>query len=229
MRITPFTQQAAFIERRNRFAALVELAGEPTLAHLANSGRLVEVLVPGAPVLLAERYGGHRKTRYDLIMAAVDGQWVSVNTWLPNNLVQEALQANALEPFRAYPIVKREVVFGHSRIDFLLEGAVGRYLLEVKSLTLVRDGTALFPDAPTLRGRRHVQTLQTALKSGYQAGILFVIQRPDATTLAPNEAIDPSFAQALRQAYAAGVELYAYRCQVSPQEVKLDTVVPIRL
>jgi sugar fermentation stimulation protein A len=154
---------------------------------------------------------------------------VSADARLPGHLVFEALQEGRLTPFTGYPQVRREVVFGESRLDLLLQGPPGRCVVEVKSVTLVERGLGLFPDAPTERGRRHVQTLAQAVAKGYRAAVLFVIQRPDAHACAPNDSADPAFGAALREAVAQGVEAHAYICRVTRQEVRIWKPVPVCL
>lgn len=232
-----------FLTRDNRFRVTVEVEGQPVWAHLPNSGRLGELLVPGRRVLLAERPAAHRRTAYDLTLVEADRQtqsthprWVSVDARLPNDLVEEALRAGRLEPLTGYPTVRREVPFGRSRLDFLLE-APGRRpcLLEVKSVTLVVDGAppmgpegiAYFPDAVTARGRRHLEELAGAVEAGYRAMVLFVVQRGDALGLRPHDESDPAFGQTLREVARKGVEVFAYGCRVEPGEIEITHPLPV--
>ena len=212
--------------RLNRFAVEVETEGGAGVAHLANSGRLTELLQPGTPALLRPARAGSRRTAYDLALVHYAGGGVSVDARLPNAVVAEALAAGRLAPFRGYDRVRREVRWGACRLDFLLEGAAGRCLLETKSVTLVEEGCALFPDAPTLRGARHVRTLAAARQAGERAAVLFLIQRPDAVRFRPHPTADPALAAALREAAAVGVEVYAYRCAVSPEGMEILGPVP---
>lgn len=221
--------EGVFVERVNRFLARVEVGGRQTWAHVPNSGRLHELFAPGRPVLLAAVHGSQRKTRYDLIMVQLGNRLVSMDARLPGHLLHEALLAGGLPPFVGYPDIQREAVFGGSRLDFLLQGERRRCFIEVKSVTLVEEGMALFPDAPTLRGRRHVEALAEAVAQGERAAVVFVVQRDDADRFAPHDRADPAFGQALRAAAAAGVEVYAYTCRVSREEVILDKAIPILL
>jgi sugar fermentation stimulation protein A len=154
---------------------------------------------------------------------------VSADARLPNDLVHEALAAGRLPRFSGYHRIQREVFHGRSRIDLALSGPRGRCLIEVKSVTLVERGMALFPDAPTERGRRHLETLAAACRGGERAAVLFVVQRADATSFAPNDAADPAFGAALRAASARGVEVYAYRCSVTRREMTLAGGLPVLL
>ena len=230
MKLHPDLVEARFLTRLNRFAALVELEGREVMAHVANSGRLRELLEPGRRLLLAPAPGAHRKTQFDLALVDLDFTLVSADSRLPNALVAEALARGDLRPFAAYPQVRREVTFGESRLDLLLEGPAGRCYLETKSVTLVEaEGVARFPDAPTLRGVKHLRTLSQAVADGHRAAAVFVIQRGDARSFAPHDTADPEFGDALRAAQAAGVEIYAYPCQVSPEEIRLAAPLPVNL
>jgi sugar fermentation stimulation protein A len=222
--------EGRFVARDNRFRVTVDLDGKLAWAHLPNSGRLGELLVADRRVLLVERTGAKRKTRYDLSLVEMDGVWVSVNARLPNDLVGEALHAGRIAPLSGYPTVRREVSFGDSRLDFLLQAPHRRpCLVEVKSVTLVLDGLGCFPDAVTARGRRHVDELAEALLTGYRAAVIFVVQRADAVGLRPHDEADPEFGKALRSAAAQGVEVYAYGCQVEPGFVQITHALPVHL
>lgn len=218
-----------FIRRLNRFAVEIELAEGPVAAHLPNSGRMAELLVAGHPVVLAGRPGPNRKTAFDMMLVRYHGRWVSVDSRLPSALAVEALRQRALPVWARYGEVRREVTWGDSRFDLELREGEGRCLVETKSVNLVEDGRALFPDAPTTRGARHLRTLIEALRAGLDAGVLFVIQREDARTLSPFDAADPDFGRALREAAAAGVAIQAYRCRVTPERMTLEEAVPVEL
>ena len=229
MRLPAELKPAIFKERLNRFAALVEVDGREAVAHVANSGRLRELLVPGYRVLLARRHGRHRKTAYDIQLVELPHGLVSADARLPNGLVYEALAAGRLSQFAGYGDIRREVVYGASRLDFMLSGEAGRCFIEVKSVTLVVDGRGLFPDAPTERGRRHLRSLMEARGQGDRAAALFVVQRADADAFAPHDEADPEFGETLREAHAKGVEIYAYRCNVTREEITLDSPLPVLL
>lgn len=218
---------AAFIDRANRFVCRVEVNGREEKAHLPNSGRLRELLSPGRRVYLVETASPARRTRYDMLLADIDGLLVSLDARLPNDLVDEALLKRTLAPFREYDTVRREITYGDSRFDFMLQRGGQLCYVEVKSITLVEGGRGLFPDAPTLRGRRHVEGLVQARQEGHGAAAVFVIQRPDAASFSPNDATDPDFGRALREARQAGVGVYAYRCRVSLKEIAIEDEVPV--
>jgi sugar fermentation stimulation protein A len=219
-----------FVARDNRFRVTVEIDGQRIAAHLPNSGRLTELLVPGRRVLLVERPGAQRKTGYDVSMVEMDGQWISVDARLPNDLVEEALRAGHVAPLAGYPTLRREVPYGRSRLDVLLEAPDrAPCLVEVKSVTLVVDGFGCFPDAVTARGKRHVEELAGALNDGYRAAVLFVVQRDDAVGFRPHDESDPDFGRALRAAARRGVEVYAYACRVKPGQIEIARALPVYL
>jgi len=229
MLLPPNLEQATFLRRMNRFTVLVELAGSETQVHLANSGRLRELLVPGNTVYLAHRPGAHRKTAYDLQLVELEHILVSADARLPNRLILEAFQERKLPQFAMYDTVRPEVVYGDSRLDVLLSGEDSDCYIEVKSVTLVEDGVGLFPDAATDRGRRHLGTLATAKSQGHRAAVIFVVQREDVQRFSPHAEADPAFSQELRRVDQLGVEVYAYRCALTPKEIVLSDQLPVSL
>ena len=220
-------QVGYFVERLNRFVALVKLNDQKVEAHVATSGRLGELLVPGAEVLLEPSSSAKRRTRYSLRLVKYRNTWVCIDAQVPNILVRKALKQNALKPFVYCRFERSEPKYEHGRFDFLLREKEKPVLLEVKSVTLVEAKTALFPDAPTERGARHLKYLAALRQEGYRCAVLFVVQRDDAIYFAPNQKRDPAFARALRHAVAGGVEVYAYACQVMPEEIALTGRLPV--
>lgn len=223
--------EGRLVERLNRFAVAVAVEGEVVRAHLPNSGRLRELLVPGAPALLAPRLGPGRSTSYDLALVRQGAEWVSVDARLPNRLFREALEEGRLSAWRGARVLQAEARRGRSRLDFLLEGPGPgvRTWVEVKSITLVQEGCALFPDAVTARGARHLEELAAALAQGDRAAVVFVVQRGDARAFRPHWEADPFFARRLAEVVQRGVQVLAYRCQVSPEEVRLAEALPVCL
>ncbi|MEM3640940.1 MAG: DNA/RNA nuclease SfsA [Candidatus Bathyarchaeia archaeon] len=213
--------------RVTRFSALVQVDGKAFLCFLPNPGRLEELLVLNAEVILKKVKRNGRKTIYDLVGVRSGGQIVSVDSRLPNKLVFEALKNKDLPEFPEYSVIKPEHLYGHTRFDFLLSDNAESCLLEVKSCTLVKDGIAMFPDAPTKRGVRHVLELAKAKNEGYRACILFIIQRADAYMFKPNDEIDLAFGKALRQAAERGVEVYAYKSEFVEDKVVLNGKVKV--
>lgn len=226
----PPSVEGRFIRRLNRFAALVQLPGGEALVHVPNSGRMEELLVPDAPVRLRPVSGvPGRKTRFDLLLVRHGETWVGVDARLPNGLFEEALSAGRLRRFQGFRVARREARWGQSRFDFLLTDGAGFCLVETKSVNLVVDGTAMFPDAPTIRGQRHVQELIQAREEGMEGAIVFIVQRPDARRLTPHDEADPEFGAALRRAQGARVNLVAYRCHVTPEEMAVKDEIPVVL
>ena len=218
---------ATFVERPNRFVVVARLSnGEVAAAHCADRGRLLW-LRSGMPLLLAARDGAGRKTRFQAVAAQIEGTWASLDTHLPNRLVALALRQGALPQFAAYDLIRREVAHGASRFDFRLDSGARRCWLEVKSVGVAHDGIAWFPDAPTERGARHVNELASLARSGARAALVFVAQHAAARAVRPDETIDPGFAVALRSALAEGVEVYAYRCPIERDGIRLGEQIPV--
>jgi|TARA_B100000315_G_scaffold64529_1_gene58564 sugar fermentation stimulation protein A len=221
--------EGRFKVRLNRFLALVDVKGQEVAVHVPNTGRMRELLVPGYRVLITPRPEEHRKTGFDLALVDLGPTLASADARLPNALVEEALIRGCLPQFWEYPKIRREVTFGESRLDLLLERPGGRCYLEAKSVTLVVDGVGLFPDAPTARGAKHVRSLARAVAAGHRAAVVFVVQRDDALAFAPNDTADPEFGMALREGIASGVEVFAYGCRVTERSITLGPEIPIRL
>lgn len=223
--------EGRFLHRPNRFVVHVDVPGRgAVVAHLADPGRLRELLVPGRRMgLRPEPPSATRSTRWTaLLVESPDGSgWVSVNTTMPNRLVELALRDRVLDELAAWRYVRREVPYGASRLDFLLEDDAGRLLyMETKSVTLVEEDVALFPDAVTARGARHLEELVRVVEEGHEAAVLFVLQRPDARCIVAARAIDPNFADMLERAQAAGVRVLGRRCSVGWEGIRLGTPVP---
>jgi len=224
--------EATFVERPNRFLLQVRLedTGEVVQAHMADPGRLKELLLPGKRVWLRAAANPERKTRWTAVLVENPGGGglVSVDTTLPNRLIREALAHRAIPELAEWELVRAEVPIGRSRFDFLCSHQDGRQLaLEVKSVTLVEEGVGLFPDAVTERGARHVRELtELATRPGWAAAVLFVLQRPDAREIRAARRIDPRFADALEKAKKGGVQILGRRCRVFLDRVELGGSVP---
>jgi len=222
--------EAEFMLRENRFAAQVRLDRGVERAHVPNSGRMAELLLDGAAVLLHHREAVGRSTAWDLVMVEGPRGWVSIDSRVPNRLVRDALLRGAIPRVAGMGEVRAEVPLRGSRIDFALSGDDGKALVEVKGCTLVRgDGLALFPDAPTARGARHMRELASAVADGVRGLVVVVVQREDGRVFAPNDPQDPDFGNALRAAAAAGVEVLAYGTRVSRRGVELADQLPVDL
>ena len=231
MRVRRPLLEGTFVARENRFRARVRLGGKAVAAHVPNSGRLRELLCPDQPVLLAEAASPHRLTDYDLVMVSLPDTLVSIDARLPNKLFDEAVADGALREFEGYSVVRREVTYGNSRLDFLLEadGDSRSCLVEVKSVTLVQEGIGRFPDAVTERGARHLDELRRASLGGKRTAVVFVIQRGDAQAFAPHDESDPRFGEVLREAALDGVGIHAYACAVNRREIRVSDSLPVLL
>ena len=221
-------KEAIFLSRPNRFIAKVLLENREETVHVKNTGRCKELLIPGARVWLSESDNSERKTRYDLIAVEKAGQrLVNMDSQLPNAAAAEWLPRSGL--FSPSAILRREVTWGTSRFDLYVEDGERKAFIEVKGVTLEQEGLARFPDAPTQRGVKHLRELTACLPDGYEAYVLFVIQMDGISAFSPNEATDPAFAIALRQAAEAGVKVLAYDCTVTPDRLELRDPVPCLL
>ena len=236
-------RKAIFLERPNRFIAHVKLEGEVVKAHVKNTGRCRELLIPGATVYVEDFAGrmGTRKLQYSLIAVekAVQGATggkkialINMDSQAPNKVTMEALQNGKLKipGMDELTEIRGEYTYGDSRIDFYGKDCCGHeLLLEVKGVTLEEDGVACFPDAPTQRGVKHVEELIRARSEAYLAGILFVIQMKGVYRMEPNWQTHEAFGEALQKAQAAGVEVLAYDCLVEPDRLELDKPVEVVL
>ncbi len=218
------------VRRYKRFLADIELEdGSLVTAHTPNTGSMQQCAVPGQQVLLSKSDNPKRKLAWSWELVRVNEHWVDINTHRANRVVEEALRNNVLRCFQNYS-VRPEFPFAESRIDFMLEGANEKVLLEVKNVTLCcQPGVACFPDAVTKRGQKHLRDLMQAKEQGWRAVIFFLVQRGDAQTFSPADEIDAEYGRLLREAVSYGVEALAYRTLVSPESSKVDQPIPIRL
>ncbi len=212
---------ATFLERPNRFLARVQVDGKIVNAHVPDPGRLKELLLPEAEVMVRYNPSPSRKTDWTLTLVRKNHVWVCVNTQIPNAFVTELLRRQLLPEFARFHEVKPEAKHGNSRFDFRLQNQEETYWLEVKSVSLVHNNVGLFPDAPTERGTRHVKQLMELQKNWDGAGVLFMVQRSDARLFAPNWITDPTFSATIRSAAASGVEVTAYTTHVEPRGIEL--------
>ena len=215
-----------FRDRPNRFIAHVEIDGQPETVHVKNTGRCRELLVPGAEVFCQHFDSTARKTQYDLICVRKGPYLINMDSQAPNAAVKEWLLSGGLGPITN---LRPETVHGDSRFDFSFQKDGKPCFLEVKGVTLEEQGICAFPDAPTQRGAKHLRGLQRAAQEGFGAYVLFVIQMKPVRFLHPNDATDPDFGSALRQAAAAGVRVLAVDCFVSPAEMRIADFVEGRL
>lgn len=219
--------EGRFVRRRNRFIAEVMINGMTEAVHVRNTGRLRELFITDARVLLEPASNPERKTRYSLVCVEKNGQWVNVDSTAPNQIVEEMVRAGRL--FSDITYMKREKTFGKSRFDLYVEHGGQKHYIEVKGVTLEVDGAARFPDAPTERGVKHIHELMEARRQGYLASIIFIIQMKGIKAFEPNRATHPAFAEALLEAAGAGVEILAFDCMVTENSLEGDLPVPVRL
>lgn len=203
-----------FVERPNRFIAHVLVAGQQQVCHVKNTGRCRELLVPGCQVYLQHFPSSpHRRTAYDLIAVQKGPRLINMDSQAPNKIFAEWVKKEGNCP--GLQSVRSEYTLGDSRYDFLLETDGGQILVEVKGVTLEQDGVVLFPDAPTLRGVKHLEGLSRWAQAGGQSWVVFIVQMEGVQYLTPNSATQPAFAEALSQAAQSGVRLLALDCQVT--------------
>ena len=220
-------RRAVFLSRPNRFVAHVRLDGKDTVCHVKNTGRCRELLLPGATVYVQQAQNPARKTRWDLIAVEKGQRLINMDAAAPNAVFGEWLSAGGAG--FVPDLIRPECVHGDSRFDFYLEQGSRRIFAEVKGVTLEENGVVRFPDAPTERGVKHLRGLAACVSEGYEAWAVFVIQMQDVAHFEPNRATHPAFADALRDAQAAGVRLLALDCQVTPESLQIRSEVPIKL
>ena len=224
-----------FQSRPNRFIAHVEVGGRTEICHVKNTGRCRELLIPGVRVWLEESLNPARKTKYDLIavekLRSGGPLLINMDAQAPNRIFGEWAAAGGLG--FAPTVLRPETVYGNSRFDYYWElskdGEIRRGFWEIKGVTLETDGTARFPDAPTLRGVKHLEELMLARAAGYGAGVCFVVQMEGMDHVEPNDATHPEFGAALRQAAGTGVEVLALECTVRPGELAVGRRIPVKL
>ncbi len=215
----------SFLLRPNRFIAHVQTACGIEICHVKNTGRCAELLVPGAEVTLAVGKNPARKTRCDLVAVRKGALYINMDSQAPNRAAAEALP----RLFPGLTLLRPEAAFGGSRLDFYLEQGEKKTFVEVKGVTLEENGLALFPDAPTERGVKHLKELENCLRAGYGAAVLFIIQMRGVKCFSPNRKTHPAFADALRHARETGVQVMAYDCDVVPDGMTVRASVPVEL
>lgn len=221
--IHPLTS-GRLIKRYKRFLADIELdSGEIITAHCPNSGSMKSCIEPGWRVMVSQSNNPKRKYKYTWEMIHNEKCWIGINTGIPNLITKEAIENNKIPELTGYPVIKREVKYGHnSRIDILLMNNKKCCYVEVKNVTLVEaDDNYYFPDAITERGKKHLFELINVIKSGHRAVMMFIVQRNDGKIFKPAVHIDPDYADTLKEATAKQVEMLVYRAQVDPKKIEL--------
>ena len=212
-----------FISRPNRFIANVEIMGKKEVVHVKNTGRCKELLTAGATVFCEKSNNPNRKTQYDLISVYKGERLINMDSQAPNKVFYEYLQSGKC--YKDLTYIKGEYTYGDSRIDFYCESEKEKFLIEVKGVTLENDGVVMFPDAPTLRGIKHIDELIKAKKNGYRTAVAFVIQMDNIKYFTPNKATPKYFADALKRAEKAGVEILCFDCIVTENTLKINNKV----
>lgn len=206
-----------FHDRANRFIARVYVGNVLETVHVKNTGRLKELLLPGAEVILEMSDNKNRKTKHDLIGVYKEGLGlVNIDSQAPNKVVKEWLLT------KDYTLVKPEYTYGDSRLDFYMERGEERFLMEVKGCTLERNGIGYFPDAPTERGVKHLRELRKAAGEGYHCTAAFVIQMEGVDEVRPNTVMHKEFGEALQEAVGAGIQVLCLGCRVTEDELVID-------
>ncbi|MDD6455810.1 MAG: DNA/RNA nuclease SfsA [Lachnospiraceae bacterium] len=210
--------EGRFLDRPNRFVAHVCIDSVTYTVHVKNTGRCKELLLPGAVVRLERSDNPNRKTQYDLVAVLKEGLgWVNIDSQAPNQVVKEWLET------QRFDFIKPEYTYGNSRVDFYMERGDQKYLLEVKGCTLEIDGIGYFPDAPTVRGVKHLRELTQAQSAGYQCAVAFVIQMPGITEVRPNITTQPEFGAAWDDAVKAGVKILFLPCSIDRDTLSIST------
>jgi len=215
-------KHAVFLNRPNRFIAHVLVDGKEETVHVKNTGRCRELLVPQSKVILEVSANPKRKTRYSLISVYKDRMLVNMDSQAPNTVIWEGIKDGKIDEIKDISVLKKEVTYGQSRFDLYFETLQQQKgFVEVKGVTLEEQGTAMFPDAPTLRGAKHVREMIQAVSMGYQGFIVFLVQMKGVKFFTPNRRMDPDFSDALREAKKSGVKILVFDANVTPQEITL--------
>lgn len=214
-----------FISRPNRFIANVEIDGEVQVVHVKNTGRCRELLLPGSTVYCEKSDNPNRKTAYDLVAVEKGKLLINMDSQAPNEAFSEFIHDGSFKDGIEY--IARERKYKNSRFDFFFKRKGKEYFAEVKGVTLEDEGVVLFPDAPTERGVKHLTELEDAVKNGYGGCVVFVVQLKEAKYFTPNRKTHPEFADKLKEVQKAGVEIFAYTCNVTPNSISLLSQIPV--
>ncbi len=222
MKFTEKLIPAKLIRRYKRFLTDVELEdGSIAIAHCTNSGSMTSCIEEGAPIYLSPAKDPKRKTKFTWEMIFMNNNWIGINTMIPNQLVYEAVVNNEIKGLEGYTTIKREVTFEDSRLDIYAENKNEKCWIEVKNVTMKVGNAALFPDAVTTRGLKHLETLIRIKKQGMRAVMVYVIQRIDVNSFGTANNIDPKYAEALKRAIKNGVEIFPVQAKVSPEGIDI--------
>ena len=220
-------KKAKFISRPNRFIANIEIDGKIQIAHVKNTGRCRELLVPGAEIYVQEFDSDTRKTKFDLITVKKGTRLINMDSQIPNHVFREWVESGNFTD--GVTLIRPETFFGDSRFDFYIEADDRKIFVEVKGVTLEENGIVRFPDAPTDRGVKHLRELMGAIDAGYEAQVVFIVQMDDVSHFEPNDMTHPEFGQVLREAVKKGVSVTALYCKITPDSIEAVGEVEIRL
>lgn len=222
--------EAIFLKRENRFIAKCLVDNEIVNVHVKNTGRCQELLIEGTKVYLEKSFSDKRKTPYSLITVAKDNRLINMDSQIPNKVVYENLISGKIDlKLGNLNLIKNEYKYGNSRLDIYAETDTDKILIEVKGVTLEKNNVALFPDAPTERGIKHIKELINATRIGYKTFIIFIIQMADVRYFSPNVDTHKEFAKTLKEAAENNVSILAYDCNITPNSIELSNNIPIKL
>ncbi|MCQ1529581.1 DNA/RNA nuclease SfsA [Lutispora saccharofermentans] len=221
------TKEALFIKRPNRFIAHVLLDGKEEIVHVRNTGRCKEILMEGTKVILEASKNPNRKTAYSLIAAYKGDTLINIDSQIPNAVVFEGVKQGKIPLISGVKYLKREVTYGNSRFDMYFEKEDSRGFIEVKGVTLEDGGLAMFPDAPTERGRKHLAEMSHAVSQGYEGYVIFLIQMKGVEAFSPNFVMDPDFSEELKRCSDKGVKVLAYDSIVKENEITISQAIKI--
>lgn len=219
-------RRGQFISRPNRFIANILVNGKEEICHVKNTGRCTELLVPGAIIFVREVKNDRRRTKFDLVSVFKGERLVNIDSQIPNNIFREWIESNNYFP--GLSLVKPEYKYRNSRLDYYLEAGDQKIMVEIKGVTLEKDGAAFFPDAPTERGIKHINDLCHAITEGYEAYLIFIIQMKNVLYFAPNRETHPAFADAVLRSVDMGVQLLALDCDVTADSITVGNYVKVK-
>lgn len=231
MKFTTSLQEGKIQNRYKRFFADIEMpSSEMVVAHVPNTGSMKTCWEPGWQALVSQNDDPKRKLKYTLEMISNGKSWIGVNTSWPNKLAVEAIKAGVISELADYENIQPEKKVGLSRIDlFLTSPNLPDCYVEIKNVTMAQDQTAIFPDAVSERGQKHLRELMELKKTGHRCCMLYIVQREDVKLFKPADEIDPQYGKLLRQAHQEGVEVLVYQCSLSRKEIVIDRTVPFQL
>lgn len=227
MKLYKNIKKGIFVSRPNRFVAVVTVDGQNKVCHVKNTGRCRELLIPGVTVLLEKCESKDRKTEYDLVAVYKGQELINIDSQAPNKVFGEWIKERGF--FGETSLIRPETTYKNSRFDYYIENRSQKLFVEIKGVTLEEDGVAMFPDAPTERGIKHLNELVEAVENGYTAYVFFIIQMKNCKYFTPNVNTHPQFAQALVKAERAGVNICCVDCEVFEEGFSIKDFVEVRL